>query len=462
MSVFGLVATSTAPAFAAGPSAPASCSAVQGNDGSYDVTWTRPATSATPVWRYVVKVKGQSTPVVQLDGVKGTENPTREYIWTGPVVGNPVVFQVRGVNSDTYGAWCYATVGSSTVTPTPTPTPAPTPTPTETATPTPTPTPTETVTPTPTQTTTAATGDCFDYQAGAYLCSAPGAVQSQTTSDIRTFLSSVGANYPQINGVGSNKWGMVYGVGTASDPVFHLTGSMPSVVANQLKTVGFHAPANFADRLTGTSDSPFVVVDKATGVSIWGAKASKVDSRTINVGAAGYFTHGTNGLDSGLQVSNCPELNKVCKVSRGRIPEAFLIDAVGFANAKANGTGLGHVLEFFWPETDSSGCKLPMTGCEGGNYGVGIEGQRIAIDPSINLAARPGCTSDALVIARTLQENGAYIGDNAGGNSWIIKAEQNSAADPVGINQFANLSQNELQGCVSVNDFIATGDGSFN
>jgi hypothetical protein len=42
-----------------------------------------------------------------------------------------------------------------------------------------------------------------------------------------------------------------------------------------------------------------------------------------------------------------------------------------------------------------------------------------------------------------------------GGNAWIIKAEQNSAADPVSAGAFASLSQTELAGCISAADFVA-------
>jgi len=240
---------------------------------------------------------------------------------------------------------------------------------------------------------------------------------------------------------------------------------MPANVQNQLMNVGFHAPANMADRLTGTSDSPFVIVDKATGISIWGAGASKVNATTINVSkSAGYFTAGTNGLDSKSigGFSDCPAKGKVCTVSRGRIPEAFLAAGAEFATAKANHTGLGHVLEFFWPETDSSGCKLPMSGCEGGNTGVGIEGQRVGLDPTLNIVDRPGCSDADDVFVRTLQTNGAYIGDNAGGNSLVIKLEQNSAADPSASTYYAGLTQTGLSDCIQVSDFVATADGPFN
>jgi hypothetical protein len=264
---------------------------------------------------------------------------------------------------------------------------------------------------------------------------------------MQSYLTSVNQEYPKLNGLGSNAWGMVYAVGTASDPVWHLSTGGPS----------FHAPANLGQRITGTSDSPVVVVDLADGITVAAQKAVKTATCcTLTVGTSGYFTHGTNGLDQRRPESNC----KACLTSRGRIPESMLVTAAEFADAKAHGTGIGHVLEMFWPETDSSaGFKLPMTGAEGGNVGWGAEGQRVAINPAIDLAARPGCTADALVIARTLQTNGAYIGDNAGGTSWIIKMEQNSPADPTSSGAFASLGQSELQGCVSRADFVATGDG---
>ena len=60
---------------------------------------------------------------------------------------------------------------------------------------------------------------------------------------------------------------------------------------------------------------------------------------------------------------------------------------------------------------------------------LGAEGERIAIAPSVDLTRR-GLSPEALVIARTLQNYGCYIGDNAGSGSRL-KAEQESAAHPV-------------------------------
>lgn len=282
---------------------------------------------------------------------------------------------------------------------------------------------------------------------------------------MRAYLASVGAHFPKLNGA-PDGWGMAYGTGTASDPVWKITGgNIPTPAVNQLRNIGFHAPANMGDRFSGTTDSPFVIVDKASGISIWGSGAAKGAGNTIAISkAAGYFDWGTNGLDDRAigGFSNCDTLGLVCETSRGRIPDAFLVTAAEFATAKANGTGLGHVLEFFWPETDSSGCLGPvMVTCETGNTGVMFEGQRVALNPTLNIVGRAGCTPDADVIVRTLQENGAYIGDNAGGTSWVIKLEEDSPADPTASGAFSSLSQTELSGCVTEADFVATGNGPF-
>jgi hypothetical protein len=67
-----------------------------------------------------------------------------------------------------------------------------------------------------------------------------------------------------------------------------------------------------------------------------------------------------------------------------------------------------------------------MVACESGKYGFGAEGERIAIDPAIDLTTR-GLTPAGLVIARTLQRHGCYFGDNAGRES-MLKAEQENSA----------------------------------
>jgi hypothetical protein len=113
-----------------------------------------------------------------------------------------------------------------------------------------------------------------------------------------------------------------------------------------------------------------------------------------------------------------------------------------------NGTGLGHVLEVFWVETNSAaGFAHPMVGAESGKSGAGAEGQRMRIKPGIDLAARPGCNPSTnpvgLAIARTLQQHGAYLGDNSGSGSGI-KTEQNA--------NFPGLDADSLSGCMTWDD----------
>jgi hypothetical protein len=104
------------------------------------------------------------------------------------------------------------------------------------------------------------------------------------------------------------------------------------------------------------------------------------------------------------------------------------------------------VLHLFFVETNTAdGVVGPMTGAENGKAGWGAEGERLRIRPDVDLEAR-GLTGAALAIARTLQENGAYIGDNSG-SSTQIKASQPQAY--VG----TNLATDALKGKISWADF---------
>jgi len=190
--------------------------------------------------------------------------------------------------------------------------------------------------------------------------------------------------------------------------------------------VGFHAPEWFGDVLTGTSDSPFVVIDRAQGWSVWGAKSRVVGEHLIEVGAAGLFEHASNGLDR----RNPASTSALNFRSRGAIPDAMVIRRDLVNRGVATGGDLGHVLHLFLVETDSAaGYQHPMVGAESDKHGWGAEGQRIAIDQTVDLTTR-GLSPEALVIARTLQRYGAYIGDNSGGPS-ALKAEQENGVRSV-------------------------------
>jgi hypothetical protein len=252
-----------------------------------------------------------------------------------------------------------------------------------------------------------------------------------------------------IRGVGGNGWGTAYASGSAGDPVWHLTGSVPAEVG-VLRTQGFHAPEWLGSVLTGTSDSPFVVTDRATGWTVWGAKAAVVGDHLISVGTAGLFEHASNGLDR----RNPASTSRLNFRSRGAIPDAMVIrkDLVDWALPR--GGDLGHVLHLFFVETDSTaGFRSPMVGAESGKAGWGAEGTRIAISPSVDLESR-GLSPAALVVARTLQRYGAYLGDNAGGPS-SLKAEQENAGHPV---WGGALRSDSLRG-ITWDDFVVVAGG---
>jgi hypothetical protein len=196
-------------------------------------------------------------------------------------------------------------------------------------------------------------------------------------------------------------------------------------------------------------DAPFLVVDRCgtsarpAGLSVWGANAV-VSGDTVTVSAGGSFSHDTNGLDRRNPASN----SALNERSRGVIPDSMAIRVDLLDAAVRNGTGLGHVLEVFWVETDSAaGFTHPMVGAESGKVGYGAEGERFRIKAGVDLAARPGCSPTTnpvgLAIARTLQQHGAYLGDNSGSGSGI-KTEQNA--------NYPGLTADSLRGCMTWDD----------
>lgn len=282
-------------------------------------------------------------------------------------------------------------------------------------------------------TTTTTTRPFIPYVAGAFLTSpAAGApIDEARTTQMHAFMSTFGDQrswkFPKIQGVAGNLWGTVYAEGTSSDPLWHIgAGAMSAAVAEQLKRVGFRAPAGFGSRITGTSDSPFCVMDRTQGITVFGTKAVWKGGTLLDVQSGGCMWHSSNGLDA----RNPKSTDKRNQTSRGRLSEALVIRRDLMDYAIANGTGLGHVLELFIAESNSNdGHCHPMVGHESGQSGFGSEGERLIIRPEINLAAR-GMSPAGLALARTLQDHGCYIGDNAGGPS-TLKADVESRSHPV-------------------------------
>ena len=249
------------------------------------------------------------------------------------------------------------------------------------------------------------------------------AVDAARTTSFRSFMKTHPDQkqipYPRFTGLDGNQWGTTTHVSTASDPVWRLKN--PRRETQVLATQGFHMADAVAQRVpTGTQDRPFLIVDPVFGYSLFCADVvPDRATRTITVSASAVFHHSSNGLDKRNPRSN----DARNFASRGRIPDAMAIRPDLLKAGIANGTGLGHVLHAFFVETlTSAGHVHPMVGSEGDKVGWGAEGDRIAIRSTLDLKAR-GLTDAALVIARTLQTHGAYLGDNSG-SSTMLKGVQ--------------------------------------
>ena len=256
------------------------------------------------------------------------------------------------------------------------------------------------------------------------------AVDEARTTGFRSFMRThpdqKQYSYPRITGLNGNQWGTTTHVSSASDPVWKLKN--PRKETQVLATQGFHMADEAARRVpTGSQDRPFLIVDPVFGYSMFCADVvPDYGARTITVSASAVFHHASNGLDRRNPRSN----DARNFASRGRIPDAMAIRPDLLKAGIAGGTGLGHVLHAFFVETlTSAGFLHPMVGTESGKVGWGAEGDRIAIRPTVDLRAR-GLTDAALVIARTLQTHGAYLGDNSGSSTMLKGVQTTSTYNP--------------------------------
>lgn len=237
---------------------------------------------------------------------------------------------------------------------------------------------------------------------------------------MKTHIEQKAITWPKLNT--NSKWAMSYDYGTASDPVWKLKSSSGANLTGKLSvlsTVGFHMSDSVVSTIpTGTQDRPVVVIDREFGYTVQFADAvASLSTHTIKVSNAGILWHGSNGLDY-----RNPQSNDVRnQTSRGRIIDAMVITREELDAAVAANTGVGHVLHLFFVETDGrpKPCFVhPMIGCENDQSGWGLEGTRIRIKPTLDLTTR-GLSGAMLAIARTLKENGAYLGDNSGSATQI-------------------------------------------
>ncbi|WP_162529675.1 fibronectin type III domain-containing protein [Nocardioides caldifontis] len=421
---------------AVAPSAPASCSATATAGGGLRVTWTQPTSSGSSrVSGYKIAEQGYAKPVVS---VKASARST---VWTKKLRDTKDIrFTVRAVSAVGKSKTCTTAALGGTADPAePAPAPAPAPAP-------------EAPAPGTSEPASEAAA-LLPYTAESFFKSrvdgADVPVDAARTASFHAFMRShpdqggAGITWPKVNM--NEKWAMSYHVGRASDPVWRLKGGNTSDPRLRiLTTQGFHMADSVADSFpTGDQDRPGVMVDPVFGYTAQFADAvPDKATRTITVSNAGIMWHSSNGLDHRNPVSDDSRNFS----SRGRILDAMVIRRDVLDRAIAEGTGLGHVLHLFFVETSTAdGFAHPMVGDESENFGWGAEGERIRIKPGIDLAAR-GLSGACLAVARTMQENGAYIGDNSG-SATQIKASQPAAYAGT------NLGTDCMKGKVSFDDF---------
>jgi hypothetical protein len=251
-------------------------------------------------------------------------------------------------------------------------------------------------------------------------------VSASLTASFHTFMATARPGetqhqvpYPRLNL--NDLWSGVNHVSQPTDPVYKLTsntGGTSSPKLDILRTQGFRVdPAVLALMPTGDQDRLLVVYDNTwpEGIVAQFADAEVGANNTLTASNASIMYWDSNCLDYRNPQSD--DLRNF--TSRGRITPAMQIPADWLQAAIDDGRGLGYVLHWFFVENDSTaGFVHPMIADESGGDGWGPEGVRWRVKPSVDLTAR-GLTPGCLAIARTMQESGAYLGDNSGSVTQI-------------------------------------------
>jgi len=164
------------------------------------------------------------------------------------------------------------------------------------------------------------------------------------------------------------------------------------------------------------SDGHVAIVDKSTGCEydFWGATATPDGGLTakwanvISLSRSGVFTNGPAARASGFAL--LAGLILPTDPRRGRI---------------------NHALVFAYPYTQAGGPVPPAVGSDGRTEGAQAipEGARVQLDPSLDLSTL-GLRPYELMVARALQEYGAYISDTGGAISFPVAHPQSWPRNP--------------------------------
>jgi hypothetical protein len=196
----------------------------------------------------------------------------------------------------------------------------------------------------------------------------------------------------------------------------------------EIVTRGLRAPDRSTSALTGTLDSPLVILDPGRGyqVAMW---QTRFDGSRFVAQTAAIYWRDSNGLAPG-DVN--PDGDPRNGGHRGVAPTTMLVRRSEIAEQR-----IDHVLKVAIPGTAEWHVR-PVVDHELGRGGVIGQGMRLRIRADLDLE-RYDLSEEGLVIARALQRYGAIVGDNSGSPNVVLKVEQD-----IGQWADANLAVNSL------------------
>ncbi len=218
-----------------------------------------------------------------------------------------------------------------------------------------------------------------------------------------------------LNGLAGNPWGMPTFITGDHEPIWSVELGHVAPQTQRLEAQGLHMPPDFGDTITGTSDSPAVIIDVSSGYEVHLSRVRQTGERAVEARAAAIYWLDGNGLVYDAAVN--PDGDPRNFGHRGVPPSVMMVRDEQIRAGK-----IDNVLEVFVP--GSAECNVrPMVGYEPDRGGVICQGSRLRIKPDVDLGTF-GLTPDARVIAEALQRYGAVVGDTSGVAAAVIKMEQ--------------------------------------
>lgn len=180
----------------------------------------------------------------------------------------------------------------------------------------------------------------------------------------------------------------------------------------------YDVPIPYGTQVPPGSDSHLVVADPVSGkvFSFWQMYYDEgSDTWTATYGSVGELYgdgRDTNGSATATNISRYAGVIRLAELEAGEIPHALFV-ASNMCTPGPDWTdpsSTGGIPPFIYPAAKSDGRNMASVPVE---YTV-VQGARLQLDPSIDLAAIPGITQIELTIGKCWQRYGAYVGDQGG------------------------------------------------